>query len=312
MIGLPRVLTEDQCQQLDAERLVPAVTRLCERLGAPGVRPEPFDEGSLPVYAVGEELVLKLYPPPYVDELDVESGALRALRGRLPVAVPGVRAAEVVEGWGALLMGRLPGESLAGAWPGLSADERRRVVEQLGRALAAMHAVPPPEGLGPADWGRFVEERAAACVSRQRGLGAPAEWLRQIPDFLATVELPAGPPVLLHTEFMPVHVHGRRGAGGRWTATGLLDFEPAMRGAREYDLVAVGLFLTRGDAGLLRAFLTAYGLGERDIAAAPRVAMAYTLLHRQCHLPWFLREVPPGGAATFDELARRWFGVDGA
>ncbi|MBB1252255.1 phosphotransferase family protein [Streptomyces alkaliterrae] len=308
MIGLPHVLTEEQCQELDAERLRPAVTRLCERLGVPGARPEPFEEGSLPVYAVGEELVLKLYPPPYVDELRVESAALRALHGRLPVAVPEVRAAEVVEGWGVLLMDRLPGESLARAWPGLSAAERRRVVEFLGRALAATHAVPPPDDLGPADWATFVKDQAAGCVARQRELGTPAAWLRQIPDFLAAVELPAGPTVFLHTEFMPVHVHGRR-EGERWTVTGLLDFEPSMRGAREYDLVAVGLFVTRGDAGLLHAFLTAYGLEEREIAAIPRVAMAYTLLHRHCHLPWFSREIPPGDATTFDELAHRWFGV---
>jgi hygromycin-B 7''-O-kinase len=44
-----------------------------------------------------------------------------------------------------------------------------------------------------------------------------------------------------------------------WRLTGLIGFEPAMRGGREYEFAAVGVFFTQGDAGLLRRTLASYG-----------------------------------------------------
>jgi len=44
-----------------------------------------------------------------------------------------------------------------------------------------------------------------------------------------------------------------------WSLSGLFDFEPAMRGARECEFASVGLFVAHGDAGFLRRLLLAYG-----------------------------------------------------
>src|SRR6266704_6753394 len=46
----------------DHARLRRGVTALCDRLGLHGVDIVRFTDGSLPVYAVGQERVLKLYP----------------------------------------------------------------------------------------------------------------------------------------------------------------------------------------------------------------------------------------------------------
>ncbi len=46
----------------DQARLQPGVTALCERLGLRGADIVRFADGSLPVYAVGHNRVLKLYP----------------------------------------------------------------------------------------------------------------------------------------------------------------------------------------------------------------------------------------------------------
>jgi hygromycin-B 7''-O-kinase len=43
-----------------------------------------------------------------------------------------------------------------------------------------------------------------------------------------------------------------------WRLTGLIDFEPAIRGAREYEFAADGVFFAEGDAGLLRRTLASY------------------------------------------------------
>ncbi|GGZ63237.1 hypothetical protein GCM10010387_65810 [Streptomyces inusitatus] len=154
----------------------------------------------------------------------------------------------------------------------------------------------------PGDWGTFLDRRRSAAVEQQRARGLPAALLERIPDFLDSVALPRSPRrTLLHTEFMREHFlldpEGRR-------LSGLFDFEPAMIGDRAYDLVAVGLFLTRGDPGLLRRFLSAYGESFE-----PAVLLAYTLLHVYSDLPWYLREVPVPAGADLPAIAEVWFGT---
>ncbi|WP_406288659.1 phosphotransferase [Embleya sp. NBC_00896] len=308
MNDFPAAETEDRYRAIDKDLLRPAVLALCARLGLSTASVVAFETGSLPVYAVGDDHVLKLYPPVYAHELTIESTALGAVAGRLPIPTPGVRATGVHRGWGYLLMDRLHGESLLDAWPRVPTAERVRLMSRLGTALARLHAVPPPE-LDPPHWSTFLTERRGGCVEAQRAHGLAESWLTQIPDFLDGVDLPPSPSVLLHTEFMPVHVLVREHSGG-WTPTGLFDFEPAMRGPREYDLVAVGLFITRGDPRLMRAFVTAYGYHPHELPALPRIVMAYALLHVQANLPWFLRETPPPpGTDTLDALAEHWFGI---
>lgn len=53
----------------------------------------PFTDGSLPVYAVGEDLVLKLFPPVHLDELPTERTMLEVLHGKLPIPTPAVHDA---------------------------------------------------------------------------------------------------------------------------------------------------------------------------------------------------------------------------
>ena len=94
----------------DEARLRPGVVALCERLGLAGARMTRFAGGSLPVYSVGDHLVLKLYPPPYRTHAAVEERVLRVLGGGLPVATPRVERAGESGGWGYILMTRLSGE----------------------------------------------------------------------------------------------------------------------------------------------------------------------------------------------------------
>jgi len=76
----------------DEARLRPAVLALCGRLGLGGARVARFPGGSLPVYAVGDGLALKLYPPAYQACRTAEERVLRVLGGGLPGAYPARRA----------------------------------------------------------------------------------------------------------------------------------------------------------------------------------------------------------------------------
>jgi hygromycin-B 7''-O-kinase len=244
MVVLPSAVTEEAFAAIsrDEAALRPGVERLCRQLGVDTSRLARFAAGSRPVYAAGD-LVLKLFPP--VAEWPgrrVEAGVLAAVQGGLPIPAPRVHAAGEHDGWGYVLMSRLPGIPLDTVWDQVPTRDRDRLADQLGETIAALHQVPPPhvDNWWPADWPAFVARQRAQCVTEQRALGLPAAWTDQIPGFLDAVALPSGPPVLLHTEVMRQHLLAAQGQGGAWRLSGLIDFEPAMRGEHEYEFVAVG------------------------------------------------------------------------
>ncbi|MFJ4671188.1 phosphotransferase family protein [Kitasatospora purpeofusca] len=307
---LPLVETDEQWDAVVPDEAVmrPGVEDLRARLGLRGLpAPERFPGGSQPVYALGTELVLKLYPKAAAEDGRTEARVLAHVGGRLPVPTPELHdAGEYENGWRYVLMSRLHGAELAPAWTDLTPDGRKRISVQAGETLAALHALDPgplADVLGPGDWGAFTDRQRAGAVGRQRERGLPDAWLERIPGFLDAAELPREPErVLLHTEFMRQHLLLDPATG---RLSGLFDFEPAMIGDRAYDFVGVGVFVTRAEPGLMARFAAGYGR-----AVDPRAAMAWTLLHVYSNLPRYLREVPPPpGVDTLESLAEHWFGL---
>ncbi len=308
---LPSVDTLDELNAMvrDEALLRPAVQDLCAHLGFPGVRVLRFEDGTLPVYSVGESLVLKLFPGLEAAQAVREARVLTHLCGRLPVDTPRLHAADLYKsGWRYALMSRLPGVSLTETWYRIPAAEQDRIIVEAAETLAALHALDPrplADVVGPADWNRFLAVRQAKALQHHRRTGLKDPWLEQIPDFLRSVPLP--PPsqrVLLHTEFMREHLMVEQRDG--WRLTGLFDFEPVMVGDPAYDFAGVALFVTRADPRQLRRFYAAYGRAPHP----PRELLAHALLHVYSDLPWNLRELPAPPRPCLDDLAEAWFGTD--
>ena len=272
-----------------------------------------YTAGSRPVYRTGD-LVLKLFPPVATwPRWQLEPEVLAAVQGRLPTPTPQVRAAGEHDGWGYVLMSRLAGVPLDTVWDRVPAAGRGRLACQLGETIAALHQLPPPtiRDWWPADWPGFVAEQRAKCVGEQRDLGLPAAWTDQIPGFLDAVALRSGTPVLLHTEVMREHLLVTEGLGEAWELSGLIDFEPAMRGDREYEFVAVGVFVAEGDARFLTRTLTAYGYHHDQLGPGlRRRLLAWGLLHRYSNLSWWMQRLPKPAQPTFDALADCWFATE--
>ncbi len=305
--------TEERFEAVRADEaaLRPGVDRLCRQLGLDRAGLSRFAQGSVPVYAAGD-LVLKLVPPVHLAEWRVEVGVLNAVSGSLPIPTPRLHAEGQRDGWGYLLMTRLSGVPLDVAWGEFAAADRNRIATQLGEAVAALHRLPDPmiENWWPEDWPAFVAEQRARCAREQFGAGLGGTWLEQMSDFLDSVPLHHGAPVLLHTEIMRQHLLVTDVGGQGWRLSGLFDFEPAMLGAREYEFAAVGLFVSQGDGPFLRRVLTAYGypIGELGHDLSRRL-LAWALLHRYSNLASWLRRLPPPDEPTLDALADRWFGT---
>jgi hygromycin-B 7''-O-kinase len=260
------------------------------------------------------DLVLKLFPPVAAwPDYRIEPQVLAAVAGQLPTSTPRVHAAGEYDGWGYVLMSRLPGVPLDIIWNQVSAQDRDRLADQLGETIAALHQLPPPaiKDWWPADWPVFVAHQRAHCVSEQRARGLPAVWADQIPAFLGAVALSSGPPVLLHTEVMRQHLLASEGPGGEWQLSGLIDFEPAMRGEREYEFVSVGVFVAEGDPWFLGRTLTSYGYHPDQLGPAlRRRLLALGILHRYSNLSWWMERLPGPASPTLGALADRWFATD--
>jgi hygromycin-B 7''-O-kinase len=305
---LPQVETDEQWNAVVPDETVMRIGAedLCARLGLAGAPLTRFPGGSLPVYAVGDEHVLKLFPGAAAQDGVAEGRVLSYLQGLLPVPTPQVYDFGPYEnGWQYVLMSRLHGENLAHVWDRIPRADRERLVAETGQALAVLHSLDPApleDVLGPGDWGAFLDRRREDTVEQQRRHGLPAAWLEQIPEFLASVPLPRAPRrSLLHTEVMQQHFLVDPDG---WHLTGLFDFEPAMIGDRAYDFVGVGLFVTRGDSELLARLAKSYGH-----AFEPTELLAYTLLHVYSNLPWYMRELHIPAEKTLPSLAQAWFGT---
>ncbi|MFG2562930.1 phosphotransferase family protein [Streptomyces sp. NPDC048496] len=303
---LPPVETDEQWDAVVPDETVmrPGVEALCARLGLADAPLTRFPDGSQPVYAVGDEHALKLFPGTAAQDGVAEGRVLSYLQGRLPVATPQVREFGPYENdWQFVLMSRLRGENLAHAWDRIPHAHRERLVAEIGETLAVLHSLDPgplEDVLGPGDWGAFLDRRREGTVEQQHAHGLSAGWLEQIPEFLASVPLPRAPHrSLLHTEVMQQHFLVDPDG---WRLTGLFDFEPAMIGDRAYDFVGVGLFVTRGDPQLLAQLAKAYGH-----TFEPTELLAYTLLHVYSNLSWYMRELHVPAEGTLPSLAEAWF-----
>jgi hygromycin-B 7''-O-kinase len=295
----------------DDTALAPGVAAVLAQHGLAGAPAQRYDSGSLPVYAIGTQHVLKLYPPQDAEHAQVEARVLQAVHGRLPIATPEPLTVATHDGWPYVLMSQLPGERLVDAWPRLSPADRDRLADTFGAAAAALHAVDAaPLADLPPRWATFIAEQHATAAQRQRSRGLDEKWVERIPDFLRRWTPPPAPhKVLLHTELMREHLTVVQDGHG-WQLAGVFDFEPAMVGDAEYDFASVGLFVSCGDARMLRRVLRAYGYTDAALDdALPCRMMAWALLHRYSNLRWYLERLPVPGATTLEELAAHWWAL---
>jgi hygromycin-B 7''-O-kinase len=291
---------------LDDERALSAgVSALLARHNLAHEPRQRYDSGSVPVYAVGTQHVLKLFPPTEQTHATVEARVLTAVHGALPVPTPQLIAADSHDGWPYLLMSQLRGQRLVDAWPSLTVAERDRAADTLGETIAALHAIDiTPLADLPPRWSDFIAEQRTSAALRQSQRRLDARWLERIPDFLKRW-MPPRPVkhVLLHTEIMREHLMVEQAR-----LCGLFDFEPAMLGAAEYEFASVGLFVACGDARTLRRVLLAYGYAPHALDEALQCRlMAYALLHRYSNLRWYLERIPAGDATTLEQLASHWW-----
>jgi hygromycin-B 7''-O-kinase len=287
----------------------PAVEHICRRHGLPGGPHLRGPDGTHILYFAGESRVVKMFVPLFGDDFTAERLVCERLEGRLGVATPALVGEGEVDGWRYLVMTRVPGRPVGEVWAEMSREDRLGVAACMGDMISALRSV-PVEGLDPieVDWSAFLSEQARTAAVRQRGSGLswdPAEQIREYLECSRGVLSEAFGPVLVLADITDEHVMVSE-TGGGWQMVGYVDFGDAMVGHPDYELVAPGLDIARGDPDILRTLLVASGCSERTLDdTLRRRLMSYTLLHRYVKLEYALGAIPEaGGARDIEELAR--------
>ncbi len=296
---------------LEEHDFQPAARAAVQLLGATGeiVR---YTAGSLPVFAVGDHTVIKLFPPLDAEGVQVECDTLKAFDG--VDAIPRLLGCFPLEDWQVVAMSQLPGVGLDGTWKELPNDIRLDLACQCGALMRAMHdkTIGPetPDVPSHRVWQEWKRGQIDGLVERQRKLGLGDPWLDQLEPFVRKHLDSASPRgiALLHTEVMPAHLTV---AGTPPAIVGLCDFEPAMVGDIDYEFASIGAFMTEGDGPALAQVLEGWGIPATErIPELSRRLMAMLLIHRYSHLPRYLGRMPTPSEPTLDALAQSWFGFE--
>lgn len=253
-------------------------------------------ESTALVALLGDDRVLKLYPPFLRDHCDFERAALGHFAGRLSLPTPYLLGQGDRDGWPYLLLSRLPGQPLSQVWPGLSEPQRLQTLHDIGGLAVQAHALPvaPLATLAPA-WPDFLRQQRARCADRQQRNGLPAHLLAQLPAFIEG-PLPSGADVVLTGEYTPMNLMWEGAA-----LSGMFDFGDGLIGPREYDWLGPLCFLAAGHATRVQALMAGYG-AELD-ADLRRALLRLLLLHRYSNLPAQIACPDWQQAPDFDALA---------
>ena len=294
-----------------------AMRLICARHGLPDDELAPFPSGSDVVWGAGP-WVLKLSSPRWTFEIEAEARNLRRLEGRLGVETPRVLATGALEGWPYVVSSRVPGVALAGPWEELEHGERLRLAEDLGELTRELHGVPldglegdAAEGWSATRWEDFWRACRADVRARHARAGVPRSLLEGIEPFLRSVgTLETQPLRFVHTELYGEHVLVERSPSGRLVPRALIDLADARAAPFGYEVPAPVEFLFRGEPGLLRAYLEAYGLRGDELG--PELSerlLAFGLCHRFGSLRRMLAAVHPSRPAHLGDLACTLYGL---
>lgn len=256
-----------------------------------------MEQGTVLVALLGEQRVIKLYPPFLQDHCEFERVVLSQLGGRLSVPTPTLLATGVRDGWPYLVMSQLRGEPMTAVWPTLDEVGKCALLRQIGALAAEVHALPVGSVRSVAPhWDHFIATQRERCAARQQRTGLPEHLLQRLPDFLQG-ELPGGEGVILTGEYTPMNllVAGQR-------LVGMYDFGDGLVGPGAYDWLGPLVFLAAGHAARREALFEGYGV---SVDTAQRLALLrLMLLHRYSNLQAQIALPGWQQARSFEELAQ--------
>jgi hygromycin-B 7''-O-kinase len=268
----------------DTSHWLPVALDIAYGYGLPTTSPHIFSTGTNLVIGLGDELILKIFPPFFRAKFVSERSSLALLRGKLGIPIPEIVFEGERDRWPYLVITRLSGILGSEAWPTLPEDQKERILAAIGATIAEVQRIPVGElSLIEPRWDQFIAVQIAGCRARHVCLGLPPKFLDGLDDLLR--EVPAlipldSPPVILTGEYIPENFLLSRD-GAKWRLSGLFDFGDVMTGWTEYDLLGPSAFMAAGKPRRVLSLFEGFGYSAACIdATLKRRLMALTMLHR--------------------------------
>ena len=287
---------------------LPALDEIARRHSVTRGEVTRFPDGESPVFAFGEEFVVKLMPKLGSTIMQQEVDLLTFLAPHAELPAPRLVGQGELEDWQYLLMTRVAGIALQRAWREIPPEQHPRLAAEIGQLLAALHELPQIKmNPGGIDWTEFCHASFARWLARP-SVGRISRALQDDgPRYFGAhgAAVATAQRRLLHGDLAPVNLLVRSEPAG-WAISGMIDFGNAMRGDPWFDLTAASVLLQPGDRTIVHALLEGYAAGSS--AALDRLRpslMVNTLIHPLGDISACLALVPGAAACpTWDDVAR--------
>lgn len=277
---------------------------ICRRHRIPFSNLHRSPQGESVVFLVDDRFIIKIYIP-YKTGMERERLALESARTSLKI--PEIVAFGELENYKYLVTTQIHGELMTREiWLKLARREQIEILARLAEGLKTLHRSDTSKI--DFDWRAFVRRQAETCFERQQACGVNEKVLAAIPAYLEK-NLP-----LLETDFREVFLHGDvhfgnlrlRRINGEWQISGLFDFADSLKGAREYDFLAVGVLMIQGQGELQREFFRRFDYADAEINETLRNRlMLLTMFYEWSDLRRYaVRLRPEAVDYSLDELER--------
>lgn len=267
---------------------------------------ERFPMGGNIVYAIDDELVLKLFSPFDREEYVIETEVLEKTDwSKISVEVPSIIKHGSIGKWHFLIMTLVRGELLIDVWEKLSLKEQKDIATDVGVLIKQMHTL-PVENYSHMNqtYLEWISTQKKQVITHHSKTGLAPHLVQQLEKYVSTF-VPSTKKVLLTGEYTPFNLLVNQ-VNGRRKVTGLIDFADCFIGEPTYDLLGPILFNYYPTPGLTNNFLNAYGL---ELTESTRThLMQLLLLHRFSHLPNYLDGlIDMNQVLTLEELSSIFF-----
>lgn len=283
---------------------------------------ERINEGGNVLFKLGNEYILKLVPPNwgYQGLAEIEAGSI--ISDKLSLVVPRVMAHGTIDNWIYVVMDLLPGISLAEVWEDVTFENKKQIIQSIGRFMNELHhlSIPAKSKLKP-DWQSYYQELRNDCISRHTRKKVPERLISQIEDFLNHPGLSNycvlddlndnEPDIFIHMDLHPWNLMVEKN-GAEYQICGVLDFGDAIIGrSRLLELATPLLFMCQGNSELCSILLQNYQLLDgTDSASLQAKLMAVSLLRPACDFNFVLQQVPETGPRdNWQNIAEQLFPV---
>lgn len=212
--------------------------------------------GSSAVFVIGEQAVIKIFPPIFAGDFAVERAAYDLLHNVVD-AMPALLAAGVFNDrieWPFLVLQFCPGKPIRTVHSQLSPAERLQIAEEVGRVVRTVHQTAVFPQAPFASWPAFLEQRLSEClVELREDTPLPEHLVAEIESFLVEIkpELEREVAVMVNADLTDDHVllsHGE----GQWRLSAIIDWADAEIAPPTYEWIAAWFGFCHRDAAMLR------------------------------------------------------------